>query len=219
MPGLADAGPDEMLEAIKAFENNLYTSRKNLADPLLFVVLYDPSHPQAPLKPVLIPYTAQDVKRYGGKHPRGKMGLFMANMGLVFHETPPKVMRGALPEWGPGCRLLYVAFAAETFHVKSSDKIGDEVTDFAQLPADRRTDERHLFACDGRGWLYVLSRPDDGSDTEPETMVLACVADLDKHLQFVHDMGRDPHVSNGSALAWGLDVSARALRRSFEQMP
>lgn len=210
------AGPDRLSAAIAAYEHQLMADPLiNLRQPFLSMTLYDPSVGEHVLHPIELPYDDEAMIGLGGTKRRGQLGRFVGNLAGIFAQVPPQVLRESLPEWTPGLRLLFTSLAAETVHV--AEAVPAHVTDYElDIPAERQHHVRNLIACDGRGFVYQLTRPDTGIAGPADMFFLPCRADPDKFGSFVHQASGpgQEHVSGG--VPWGLDVMARAARRAFE---
>lgn len=208
---LLTAGPQEMADAVASFEDHLFADNIDLSNPVLWLMVLDAHHPQRPFKPIMIPYSAEDRKALGGKQGRGHIGRFVASVAAGFHRLPPQVVRESNPFFADGDRLLYVAFAAETVHVADAPSYATDL--LLDIPEPRQHHQRSLLACDGRGWLYTITRP-DGQAGPPSLTVMACQADVSKPGRFLHKLTEQP--SAGGLVPWGLDALASGIRRAFE---
>lgn len=193
----------------------------SLQQPFLSLVLYDTdSAAGAPdgthiLVPIHIPYSNDDLLSLGGTKRRGQLGRFVGNLAGIFAQVPSEVLRTSLPEWSPDLRLLFAVLAAETIHV--AEKVPDHFTDYElDVPAERQLHVRNVLACDGRGFMYQMTRPDTGCPGPPHMKVLPCQADPNTFARFTHKASGPNQESVGGGVPWGLDVMARTVRRVFE---
>lgn len=215
---LFNGDPMAMAEAVASYEEHLFTTGEDLSLPILVLMVLDPHHPDRPFKPVMIPFTGDDVVALAGHTRRGQFGKVVAQIALGFHRLPAQVVRASSPFWREGERLLYAAFAAETVGVSD---VPDYVTDFElDVPEQRQRHRRSLFACDGRGWTYGIERPDNGEVGPIEMMIAPVQADVTKPGRFLK---KGPPLIGGSGIKevgglvpWGLDALATGYRRVFE---
>lgn len=212
---LLTASPAKLAQAVADHEHALFVEGTDLSLPEISLMTIDVDRPGAVFIPIVLPYTVADLRQLGGTRRRGQFGRFVASLACTFRRMPPQVLRLSLPEWGRGQRLLYTAFAARTVQV---GEVPDHASDLElDVPAARQNHQRCLYACDGRGSLYQISRP-DGPPGPPGLSIVACRADPDRPGRYTHHNGPGAQrLGSTSLLPWALDMLAQTCRTVFEE--
>lgn len=178
--------------------------------PTLFFIVLDPD---GTLGMIHVPFTGQDIARLGGDEPRTAVGRTMVMMAVNMLRLPPVKLRADLASfYREGQKLLFAALIADAY--ETTEKPPKGITDYAQLPPDKRRDIRIMTACDGRGNTWYTSRViGDAAPVQLDHMI--CLPDLDRPILMRYDEDSPANRAQG-LLPWALAAMAVAYRDVFQ---
>lgn len=208
--------PEATAWAAVDFEEHFWgINPRELDMPLAFVMVIQPDGQLLVLHmPFRIEHVSASVS--ASVPPRGRMGLFFGSVAKqMLSLSPGKLAEGTGLAYRPGQQVWFAGIIADAIHVQGPIGSHEVVQDFAQdVPLERQNHIRSLYAADGLGNAFSITRP--GTGIGPVGM---------RHYTFTPDVEKIAVFTEASreamlgAIPWATAVMAMAHRAAFPYEP
>jgi len=208
--------PEATAWAVADFEEHIWLRYPNELDmPLAFVLMIQPD---GQLLVLNMPFRIEHVRASvpASVPPRGRMGLFFGSVAKqMLSLSPGKLAEGTGLSYRPGQQVWFAGIAADSIKVLGPLAGHEVVSDFAQdVPHERQVHLRSLYAADGLGNAYDISRPGTGMGPV-ELRQCTFTPDVEKIATFT----QASQEAVLGAIPWAAAVMAMAHRAAFPYEP